>query len=312
MRRRLVSIKMVGVAAVILVLFMAVGVAGEELTDASGQWKYFIKDGGAAVTGYAGAPKGELVFPGELDGVPVTDIGIGYANDQYEGMLTITSVTIPDTVVRIFPFPFIKFEKLERIEVLPGNPAYEAVDGVLFDKREGMLVIYPLQRAGETYAVPEGTRSIGEFAFTQNTKLTGITLPGSLAGIGNNAFSGLRGLTSIVIPGSVTIIGDSAFGWCSSLTSATLMEGVTEIGASAFITCRNLTRVDIPPSVTSIGFWAFASCDSLASLTIPASVTRIGEVAFGDCDALTLTVAEGSYAEEYAKENNIPYIFTTE
>ena len=312
MNRKLLKPATMGIAAVLLVLFMAVGVAEEERTDASGQWKYVLEDGGATVIGNVGEPKGDLIIPGALDGVPVTGIGSGYANDQYAGIIVITCVTIPDTVVKIFPFPFAKFEKLASIEVLPGNLAYESVDGVLFDKREGTLVTYPKQRAGETYAVPEGTRSIGEFAFIQSGELTGITFPSSLTSIGTFAFSSCVGLTSIVIPGSVAIIGKDAFDSCRSLTDAILMEGVTEIGASAFLACRSLARVDIPTSVTSIGYWAFCGCDSLTGLTIPASVTSIGEAAFADCGDLTLTVVEGSYAEQYARENDIPYVYATE
>jgi hypothetical protein len=37
-------------------------------------------------------------------------------------------------------------------------------------------------------------------------------------------------------------------------------------------------------------------------------VTEIGEDAFMECEELVLSVAEGSYAEEYAKENDIPYV----
>jgi len=49
MRRKLLNGKMMGMLAVILALFMAVGVAEEERTDASGQWKYVLEDGGATI-----------------------------------------------------------------------------------------------------------------------------------------------------------------------------------------------------------------------------------------------------------------------
>ena len=68
----------------------------------------------------------------------------------------------------------------------------------------------------------------------------------------------------------------------------------------------------IPDSVTSIGYMAFDMCDSLISVAIPASVTSIGDWAFGSGGGVILSVTEGSYAEQYAKENGIPYVFTTE
>ena len=51
----------------------------------------------------------------------------------------------------------------------------------------------------------------------------------------------------------------------------------------------------------------FCNCKRLTDLTIPGSVTEIGRDAFYMCRDLTLTVPEGSYAEQYAKENEIPY-----
>ena len=307
MRKKLTNGKMAWILAVVLVLFMATGVAEEERTDAGGQWLYVLEEAGATIAGYVGEPTGDLVVPNEVDGYPVTGFGRFVANDHYEGEGIITSVTIPDTVLQIFPYPFTNFPKLECVEVSPGNPAYESVDGVLFDKRQGMLVVYPMRQAGETYAMPEGTRSIGRHAFALRGELAGITLPNSITNIGDYAFCGCYRLTSIIIPGSVTGIGDSAFSTCGSLTDAILMDGVTEIGASAFSTCRRLTHVTIPSSVTSIGYWAFEGCNSLTSLTIPANVTSIGEDAFANCGDLTLVVPEGSYAEQYAKENGIPY-----
>ena len=46
-------------------------------------------------------------------------------------------------------------------------------------------------------------------------------------------------------------------------------------------------------------------CASLTSLTIPEGTTSIGAGAFYGCGKLTLTVVPGSYAEQYAKQNNI-------
>jgi len=52
MRRKLLNGKMIGMLAVLLVLFMAAGVAEEERTDAGGQWKYVLEDGETERTGY--------------------------------------------------------------------------------------------------------------------------------------------------------------------------------------------------------------------------------------------------------------------
>ena len=66
--------------------------------------------------------------------------------------------------------------------------------------------------------------------------------------------------------------------------------------------------VSIPNGVTSIGDDAFYNCSGLTEITIPDSVTSIGDYAFYDCTNLTIYGYTGSYAETYAKENDIPFV----
>jgi len=169
-----------GIAAVLLVLFMAVGVAEEERTDASGLWKYVLEDGGAMITGYEEEPSGVLVIPGEVDGHTVTGIGL------------------------------------------------------------------------------------------------------------------------------------EAFYMCGDLIRVIIPDSVTRIDIEAFEGCSGLTDVTIPANATSIEDKAFFECSSLTSVTIPNSVTYIGKEAFNRCNGLTLTVRLGSYAEDYAKKNEIPYEYIVE
>jgi hypothetical protein len=44
------------------------------------------------------------------------------------------------------------------------------------------------------------------------------------------------------------------------------------------------------------------------NVSIPGSVTYIGALAFNECPNLTIHAPAGSYAETYAKENNIPFV----
>ena len=61
--------------------------------------------------------------------------------------------------------------------------------------------------------------------------------------------------------------------------------------------------------MTEIGSVAFSGCKSLVGITIPDSVIKIGKAAFSGCDNLTMTVGHGSYAEQYAMDNGINYMY---
>ena len=52
---------------------------------------------------------------------------------------------------------------------------------------------------------------------------------------------------------------------------------------------------------------SFGSCDELTSVVITEGTTEIGPYAFDGCKNLTIQAPVGSYAEKYAKENNIPF-----
>ena len=155
--------------------------------------------------------------------------------------------------------------------------------------------------------LPEGVDKIGNDVFRDCTGLTSVTIPKGVTEIGIRAFSGCTSLTNVILPEGVKKIGDSAFEGCTSLASVTIPEGVKKIGSSAFSGCTSLNSVTIPERVREIDYFAFQGCISLASVTIPASVTKIGGWAFQGCEHLTIHAPAGSYTEQYAKENHIPF-----
>ena len=241
---------------------------------------------------------------------------------------SLTGVTIPASVTSIMN-AFGGCSSLTDINVSSGNSTYASMDGCLYTKDKTELLVWP---GGKTKAeIPEGVTSIGanaflwcssltevtipgsvtsigEAAFMDCSSLTEVTIPGSVVNIGSGAFDGCSSLKEVVIPASVTSIGEDVFGGCDSLEKVTIPGSVTSIGNYAFSYCSSLTEVTIPASVTSIGVEAFAECRSLEKVTIPASVTNIGEYAFWRCANLTIYGIAGSYAETYARENDIPFI----
>lgn len=157
--------------------------------------------------------------------------------------------------------------------------------------------------------IPKSVTTLGRGAFYSCDHLININIPNSVTSIGDYTFNTCIGLTSINIPSSVTSIGSNAFAFCSALTSVNIPNSVTSIGDYAFSDCMALTSINISNAVTSID-GVFNNCTSLASITIPNSVTSIGSSTFDSCPNLTIYCEQGSYAETYAKDKNIPIVYT--
>lgn len=89
--------------------------------------------------------------------------------------------------------------------------------------------MFPSGRSGD-YQIPDGTVSVGDYAFYYCVNVSSIT-----------------------VPGSVRSLGEGAFGNCSSLTKAVLNEGLEEIGEYAFQSSSGIRDIIIPASVKSVG-----------------------------------------------------------
>ena len=138
-----------------------------------------------------------------------------------------------------------------------------------------------------------------------------ITIPKSVKNIDNWAFNEHTNLTAVTMHDNITSIGTSAFRGCGNLKDITIPNSVTSIGIAAFAYCESITEMNIPESVISIGEKAFWGCTGMTAIMIPESVKIIGENTFKYCEKLTIHGKKGSYAETYAKNNNIYFLSVT-
>lgn len=161
-------------------------------------------------------------------------------------------------------------------EVTYRSEAYNSYSGAV-------TIPSAITHEGNTYNVT----SIGEFAFNLCSKMTSVSIPGSVVIIGNSAFHCCSGLTTIDIPNSVERLGEFAFSDCKGLTSVSISDNLRSIGNSAFNYCDGLTSITIPNSVLEIGNYVFYNCKNLNSVIIGDGVTSIGKAVFHNCTSLS-------------------------
>lgn len=285
---------------IILCLTMALilfAIEAEAATTSDG-FSYEIQaDNTVVITKYTGTST-DLSIPSSIEGKSVTDIG----NAAFSSCYSLTSITIPESVINIAPDAFSvinivlgafkRCRYLNDIYVAPGNAIYENIDGVLFDKSQKRLHIFPCGRI-ETlvnYAIPEGTTMIGDYAFAGCFNLSNITIPDSVISIGDYAFYGCIRLENVSLPQSVVSIGDYSFANCDALNDFIIPEGVTSLGEGAFIGCDKLHDIHIPSSVVEIGGTLF---------TEVLRYIMVGDRPYLEYNDVTLWVQENSYVYEY-------------
>ena len=222
----------------------------------------------------------------------------------------LTTITISQYITNISPSAFMAVN-ISYINVDSNNNIYSSLDGVLFNKDQTSLLIYPYGITNPSYTIPNQVTSIGisaflgcsnlytvtltnniteikDYAFYACTNLSSINLPNSITRIGTWAFFYNTAITTLTIPASVINIAESAFQQCYALTSVTFEENskLSAIETRIFCACDSLQTINIPKGITSIGVNAFQNC-SLRTITIPSSVTAIYPYAFTGCNYLT-------------------------
>lgn len=253
-----------------------------------GQYKYVTNDNAITITKYTGSGSA-VTIPDKINGLPVTNIG----PLAFIKRMTLTSVTIPNTVVGVGESAFQQCANLTSVTI----PNSVTTIGLA-----AFWICDNLTNA----VISASVSSIGMRAFNDCTKLTKISVNAS-----NSVYCSVDGVlfnkdktilieypigkagSTYAIPNSVASIGQMAFEGCANLTNMTIPNGVTDIGQGAFYCCRNLSSVSLPNSVTNIGAVAFYMCGELTKITIPAGVATIENGAFQDCCRLSGVYFQG-------------------
>ena len=273
----------------------------------SGDYTYTVGEDGVACIVDCSSEENEIVIPETIDGVTVTGIDAKAFLEKI-----INKITIPATVTDIAEEnPFSSLLHLQEIVVDEGNPAYTAVDGVLYTKDMKTLVCYPASKSGTSFTVADGVETIGVAAIS-STALTEIILPDSVTTIGRHCFSFNERLEKLHMDNTkIDQIPVMSFANCSNLTDLTFSESTTYIDLAAFISCASLSEITLPSNLRYIAQSAFQGT-SIYEIVIPEKVESIGYCAFGydedqNNQGLLIVGVKGSAAEIYATDSDEEY-----
>ena len=241
---------------------------------------------------------------------------IGTGDHTFYGCASLTSVTLPDFLVRIGDYSFAGCKRLMEIEIPANVTAFgnSAFRNCRFT----------------SFTIGSGVESIGEYCFADCISLKSFTIPSNVTSIGNYAFSGCTAietlkfehgsnkklsighgaskgasyslfydcpLESVTLGRGTSYNTSSSYGYSPFANHPTLksftFEHIVNTGSYMLYGCPLLTSVTLGSMVT-IDDYAFANCKSLSAIDIPATITTIGNSAFRNCNWFTsFTIGKG-------------------
>lgn len=198
-------------------------------------------------------------------------------------------------------------------KVEPTEPDLTNGDFGFFIINQEELMITKYTGSDMVIEIPESYKNykvtvIGASVFN-DSKITEVTIPSSIKQIEDYAFSSCHSLTKVNLSEGLEILNNSVFFNCSELREIKLPSTLKEIGPRAF-SGTALNNVVLPDSgkLTKIDEYAFYQSLELTDITIPPCITSIPDNAFEGCkNEVTIHGANGSYAQSYAKKNNLKF-----
>ena len=188
---------------------------------ANDEFEYYIDedDNYVIIISYFGHDN-EVVIPETLDDYPVEVV----AESAFEDCDFVTNITFPDTI------DVVGMSAIDDTAYYNNDDNWE--NGVFYIGK----VLYAADDEvleGE-YTIKEGTVSITEGAFVGCSKLTKLTIPGTVKNVTFKSFMYCNELTDLIIEEGAEIIGPGAFASCKKLENIQLPKSLKELYPRVF------------------------------------------------------------------------------
>lgn len=279
-------------------------------------------DGSYYIAKGVGKLTGEIVIESTYEGKPVTTIkSRGFSN------LTITAVTIPDSVVKIEKEAFYYCRNLRSVTIggaaTYGENAFDfcsALERVnIADLSSWYASRFENEKANPVY--------FAKNLYANGTLLTELSIPSTLNTISDFAFVNCESLRSVTISSTTQTFGRSVFDGCKNIEGVYIFDilnwcekvfadeksnplyygkklyldgvAVTELTFTsntgvrnyAFINCIDLTRISFSSELFYIANKVFYGCTSLSQVEINSQNGTVGDESFTNCPIENVTAS---------------------
>ncbi len=237
----------------------------------------------------------EITIPAVYNDKPVAQIAAGgFANTE-----ELYTIRIPSSIKRIGADAFKSSDSIETL-IISDLAAWCSVS---FETRYSnpllyASVVYADGESAQELVIPEGVRSISEYAFAGSSVIETVILPDSLESVGKWAFSACPKLQSVTFGDGIRKVGSDAFKDSGALkyteSGSVCYLGNAEnptlvlVGAKQKIISggSSVKNCEVNESTAVIADGAFEKCSELESITVSSSVKSMGARAFAGCEAL--------------------------
>lgn len=239
---------------------------------------------------YVSGYYGDVVIPSTVtyNGTTytVTEIGSAFSSNE-----SVTSITIPETVIKINGFGGCS--NLVSVNIPSG---VTRLPDRAFSGCSSLASI----------TIPENVQTMGEYVFNECNSLKSVILPEGVERIEKQAFYGCSSLKSFIVPESVNFIGQSAFSGCSNLSSFTVKSTSSpSLGAGAFSGIPKSCVLNYPEG----SYESYAGWSEYFTVAIPdICVNGIYYEVTSESTVAVTFQGDGysSYADEYTGDVVIP------
>jgi hypothetical protein len=309
-------------------------------------WSYAVVDGEVYIKSYKGNSR-TVVVPSVIAGQIVTKIDYDAFSPEAKRISAeiksnrdeIEEITLPTGFTGFYSDLWRhtgkQFGKNFKRFVVPENSCKYSYE--LLGKLLNIADVENAARAGD-FVETEGVVYTKDYSYAigtrKNNHIRKYVMPASVKFVVKGLWNGFTDLEDLTITSQIQVYdGENSytklsyqFGNTKKLKRVTV-SGMTVFPRDLLSYAETIEEVFIYEGIQKIEKFAFDTCTSLRKLTIPRSCTEIGDHIFpriyekgwygsstyvGLPEGFMLYCYEGSYAEQYAKEENAPFTYLKE